>query len=31
MNPNCKLRKVCKADWDLLAIDIANTKAGLYD
>ena len=31
MDPNCKLRKVCKADWDLLAIDIANTKAGLYD
>ena len=29
MDPGCKLRAVCKADWDLLAKDIADTKAGL--
>ena len=26
MDKNCKLTQVCKADWDLLAIDVENAR-----
>ena len=29
MVPTCKLRQVCQADWDLLAINIEETRAPL--